>query len=64
MFLKMAVDFMMVIPYDYATIGSQENFMGQVFTSYSRREHRKYFASITLPKEILNATLASEIDVM
>jgi hypothetical protein len=38
MFLKMAVDFMMVIPYDYATIGSQENFMGQVFTSYSRRD--------------------------
>lgn len=34
----MAIDFKVVIPYDYATIGSQENFMGQVFTSYSRRD--------------------------
>ena len=28
----------MVIPYDYATIGSQENFMDQVFTSHSRQD--------------------------
>jgi hypothetical protein len=28
----------MVIPYDYAIIDSQENLMGQVFTSYSRRD--------------------------
>jgi hypothetical protein len=35
--LKMPVDFMVVIPYDYGIIDSQENLIGQVFTSYSRR---------------------------
>jgi hypothetical protein len=34
----MAVDFMVVIPYDYGIIDSQENLIGQVFTSYSRRD--------------------------
>ena len=34
----MAVDFKVIIPYDYAIIDSQENLMGQVFTSYSRRD--------------------------
>jgi hypothetical protein len=34
----MAVDFKVIIPYDYGIIDSQENFMGQVFTSYSRRD--------------------------
>jgi hypothetical protein len=36
--LKLAIDFMVVIPYDYGIIDSQENLIGQVFTSYSRRD--------------------------